>query len=157
LIDKGKPYFLSRPRRFGKSLAVTTFEALFSGRKELFEGLAAEAFMNRPDYQQSPVIRLDMSMVTTDSGMDDMRKSIKRQVLEVANIHDARICPNMRLFGGRDHSVFSRLSERYCCRDENIHGRADCKDVPVLQRLFVRRQGENSTLQSLLDLIVFYV
>ena len=34
------PYFLSRPRRFGKSLLLSTFEAYFEGKKELFEGLA---------------------------------------------------------------------------------------------------------------------
>ena len=39
LIDKGKIYFLARPRRFGKSLTVTTFDALFSGNKKLFKGL----------------------------------------------------------------------------------------------------------------------
>lgn len=38
LIDNGKPYFLARPRRFGKSLTCSTFEALFQGRKELFKG-----------------------------------------------------------------------------------------------------------------------
>ena len=36
------PYFLSRPRRFGKSLLLSTFEAYFEGKKELFEGLAIE-------------------------------------------------------------------------------------------------------------------
>ena len=41
LIDTGKIYFLARPRRFGKSLTVSTFEALFSGRKDLFKGLYA--------------------------------------------------------------------------------------------------------------------
>ncbi|MFT4928410.1 MAG: hypothetical protein ACI8WB_004529 [Phenylobacterium sp.] len=40
LITTGKIYFLFRPRRFGKSLLISTFEALFSGQKELFEGLA---------------------------------------------------------------------------------------------------------------------
>ncbi|MDR1979488.1 MAG: AAA family ATPase, partial [Synergistaceae bacterium] len=44
LIDTGKVYFLSRPRRFGKSLTVSTFDALFSGKKELFKGLRAEEF-----------------------------------------------------------------------------------------------------------------
>ena len=42
LIDNGKVYFLSRPRRFGKSLTISTFDALFSGRKDLFKGLDAE-------------------------------------------------------------------------------------------------------------------
>ncbi|MDR2027311.1 MAG: AAA family ATPase, partial [Prevotellaceae bacterium] len=39
IISDGKVYFLSRPRRFGKSLLVSTLEAIFKGRKELFEGL----------------------------------------------------------------------------------------------------------------------
>ena len=36
LIEQGERYFLSRPRRFGKSLMLSTFGAMFSGRKELF-------------------------------------------------------------------------------------------------------------------------
>ena len=42
LANVGKPYFLSRPRRFGKSLLVSTLEAYFLGKKELFTGLAME-------------------------------------------------------------------------------------------------------------------
>jgi len=37
MIESGKIYFLARPRRFGKSIAVSTFNALFSGKKELFK------------------------------------------------------------------------------------------------------------------------
>ena len=39
LVKEGKIYFLSRPRRFGKSLMISTLEAYYEGRKELFEGL----------------------------------------------------------------------------------------------------------------------
>jgi len=39
LVDLGKYYFLSRPRRFGKSLLLSTIKALFEGRRELFDGL----------------------------------------------------------------------------------------------------------------------
>ncbi|MDR1087302.1 MAG: AAA family ATPase [Endomicrobium sp.] len=39
MINSGKGYFLSRPRRFGKSLLISTFEELFKGNKKLFEGL----------------------------------------------------------------------------------------------------------------------
>ena len=42
LVKTGKPYFLSRPRRFGKSLLLSTLEAYFQGKKHLFEGLAIE-------------------------------------------------------------------------------------------------------------------
>lgn len=43
LIDRGKYYFLSRPRRFGKSLLLSTIAAWFQGKKKLFEGLAIAA------------------------------------------------------------------------------------------------------------------
>ena len=42
LVSKGKIYFLSRPRRFGKSLLISTLENYFLGRKELFRGLAID-------------------------------------------------------------------------------------------------------------------
>lgn len=44
LVDTGKVYFLSRPRRFGKSLLVSTMEAYFEGKKELFHGLSIEGY-----------------------------------------------------------------------------------------------------------------
>ena len=84
LIDTGKIYFLSRPRRFGKSLTISTFDALFSGNKELFKGLYAEEFVNRPDYQPSPVIRLDMSDITTNRGIESMEESLLRLTIEAA-------------------------------------------------------------------------
>ena len=40
MVSEGKYYFLSRPRRFGKSLFLSTLESFFSGKKDLFEGLA---------------------------------------------------------------------------------------------------------------------
>lgn len=42
LVKTGRYYFLSRPRRFGKSLLISTLEAYYQGKKELFEGLAIE-------------------------------------------------------------------------------------------------------------------
>lgn len=80
LIDSGAVYFLSRPRRFGKSLTVSTFDALFSGEKELFKGLYAEELINRPDFKSGPVVRLDMSKTTTDEDVDALRASMLLQV-----------------------------------------------------------------------------
>ena len=81
LIDTGKIYFLARPRRFGKSLTVSTFDALFSGKKELFKGLYAEEFLNRPEFKPSPVISLDMSMINTCTGMDGLKQSLKQVLI----------------------------------------------------------------------------
>lgn len=52
-------FFLSRPRRFGKSLLVSTFESYFSGKKELFEGLVIEKL--EQEWMEYPVLHFDMS------------------------------------------------------------------------------------------------
>ena len=59
LAASGQYYFLSRPRRFGKSLLVSTMEAYFSGRKELFEGLAMESLEKA--WTEYPVLHLDLT------------------------------------------------------------------------------------------------
>lgn len=59
LLTQGKFIFLSRPRRFGKSLMVSTLEAYFKGQRELFKGLAADTM--DLDWTPSPVLRFDFN------------------------------------------------------------------------------------------------
>lgn len=59
LAKTGSYYFLSRPRRFGKSLLISTFEAYFQGKKELFEGLAIEKL--EKDWIKYPILHLDLN------------------------------------------------------------------------------------------------
>ena len=59
LADSGKYYFLSRPRRFGKSLFLSTLEAYFQGKKELFQGLAIEKL--EKDWVEYPILHLDLN------------------------------------------------------------------------------------------------
>lgn len=59
LSTTGRYYFLSRPRRFGKSLLVSTMEAYFNGKKELFAGLKISQF--EKEWIKYPVLRLDLS------------------------------------------------------------------------------------------------
>ena len=59
LADEGKYYFLSRPRRFGKSLLISTMEAYFSGRKDLFEGLAI--YDLEQDWLEYPILHIDLN------------------------------------------------------------------------------------------------
>ena len=63
LINSAKQYFLSRPRRFGKSLFLSTLRAYFEGKKELFEGLEiAELEKDDPDaWQEYPVFYIDFN------------------------------------------------------------------------------------------------
>ena len=65
IVNNGKPYFLSRPRRFGKSLLLSTFEAYFEGKKELFEGLAIEKL--EENWDKHPVLHLDLNAEKYDT------------------------------------------------------------------------------------------
>ena len=65
LANEGKYYFLSRPRRFGKSLLVSTLSAYFSGKRELFKGLEIEQL--EEDWKKYPVMHLDLNTDKYDS------------------------------------------------------------------------------------------
>ena len=65
LVTTGQYYFLSRPRRFGKSLLLSTLEAYFQGKKELFEGLAMEKL--EKDWKEYPILHFDLNISQYDS------------------------------------------------------------------------------------------
>ncbi|MBO7653859.1 MAG: AAA family ATPase, partial [Kiritimatiellae bacterium] len=67
----GKQFFIARPRRFGKSLAVSTLKALFQGERALFAGLAIEP---KWDWSKKwPVLHLDLGSVQTET-VPELRK-----------------------------------------------------------------------------------
>ena len=76
LATEGKVYFLSRPRRFGKSLLISTLESYFLGKKELFKGLKIEAL--EKDWKTYPVLHIDFSVgnyletLTLDGVLDNI-------------------------------------------------------------------------------------
>ncbi len=88
LAATGQYYFLSRPRRFGKSLLVSTMEAYFSGKKELFKGLAMESL--EKNWTEHPVLHLDFTGSKYNS-IEDLREKLNQhlrkweEVFEVAN------------------------------------------------------------------------
>ena len=59
MASEGKYYFLSRPRRFGKSLLLSTLEAYFEGQEELFQGLAVEQL--EKEWKKYPILHLDLN------------------------------------------------------------------------------------------------
>ena len=77
----GKYFFLSRPRRFGKSLLVSTFESYFSGKKELFEGLAIEKL--EQEWTEYPVLHFDMS-----GGKHMEKEQLKRYLDKILSEHE---------------------------------------------------------------------
>ncbi|MDR1130196.1 MAG: AAA family ATPase, partial [Prevotellaceae bacterium] len=79
LATQGKPYFLSRPRRFGKSLFLSTLKAYFEGKRELFEGLKI-AEMEK-DWIKYPVIYLDFN-VGLLTGATNVAKRLSLKIRE---------------------------------------------------------------------------
>ena len=65
LVTTGQYYFLSRPRRFGKSLLISTLEAYFEGKRELFEGLSIAGL--EKDWDKHPVLHLDLNIGKYDN------------------------------------------------------------------------------------------
>ena len=84
LVKTGSYYFLSRPRRFGKSLLISTLEAYFQGKKELFEGLAMQEL--EKEWTQYPVIHLDLNAKKFDTE-DDLIRLIDRQLLVYESVY----------------------------------------------------------------------
>ena len=81
-------YFLSRPRRFGKSLTLSTLKAVFEGKKELFKGLA---IYDKPyDWKSYPIIHLDMANCDVHSE-EDLRDYLVRMMNRLAKQHNVSV------------------------------------------------------------------
>jgi hypothetical protein len=103
LVSKGgKFYFLTRPRRFGKSLLVSTLKALFGGKRELFEGLW---IYGRFEWNVEPVIHLDFTAMAYDSG-DALKESLCGAMGRIAEDY------GIRLEAGHFKTRFSELIEK---------------------------------------------
>lgn len=76
LAHQGRYYFLGRPRRFGKSLLISTLEAYFEGKRELFEGLAIEKM--EKDWKQYPILHMDLNA---------KQYNCREALLEILNMH----------------------------------------------------------------------
>lgn len=89
LVKEGSAYFLSRPRRFGKSLLLSTLEAYFTGKKELFQGLAVEQL--EKDWFVHPVLHLDLNAekYSNIEELDNILKTYLRQWEEQYNSNEA--------------------------------------------------------------------
>ena len=79
----GTYFFLSRPRRFGKSLLVSTFQSYFEGKKELFEGLAIEKL--EKEWNTYPVLHFDLS-----KGKHMEKEQLNRYLLDIIEKQEAR-------------------------------------------------------------------
>ncbi len=86
LAETGSYYFLSRPRRFGKSLLLSTMKAYFEGKKELFEGLAIAEL--EKEWQEYPILYLDLN-VSTYKTADSLTNRLDQTLSEWENCYGA--------------------------------------------------------------------
>jgi hypothetical protein len=100
LVTSASYYFLSRPRRFGKSLLLDTIGEVFKGSKELFKGLWI--YDSGYDFKAHPVIRFDMSNIANetpkilnDSLLFELRSQIKREELDIPVSNPADMFKNL--------------------------------------------------------------
>jgi hypothetical protein len=103
-------FFLSRPRRFGKTLMCWTLDALFSGKRELFDGLA----ISKTDWkwESYPVIRLDMSLVSTSAGIDGVMESLREQTRVIARANGVDV-GDLTLPGVMLNRIITETSEKH--------------------------------------------
>ncbi len=80
LIDSGKHYFISRPRRFGKSLFLNTLEEIFKGDKKLFKG--CQIAESDYDWQTYPVLSFDFSRLAAGSGQE-LQISLQESIIKM--------------------------------------------------------------------------
>jgi hypothetical protein len=85
LVTEGIYYFLARPRRFGKSLLVSTLRCLFEGRRELFDGLWI-AGEGRWEWQAHPVVVIDFNQIALDTP-ERLELGLSIALQEIAGVH----------------------------------------------------------------------
>ena len=140
LIEKGKVYFLSRPRRFGKSLLVSTLASFFSGKRELFSGLEIEKF--EKNWKTYPVFYFDFGgkEYKTRKDLEEKLLNLLENIKKDYGITSSETSPEL---------IFSDLikvaAEKY---GENVVVLVDEYDKALLET--IDNKGENEDCRSLL-------
>ena len=107
MVSKDCPYFLSRPRRFGKSLLVNTLKAYFEGRKDLFEGLAMETL--EKEWTVYPVFTFDLSTAKY-SEIENLRYALNSLLKTYENRYS--ISDDSAAYGGRFSNLIEKAYEK---------------------------------------------
>jgi hypothetical protein len=109
--------FLSRPRRFGKSLLCSTLKYYFQGRKDLFEGLAMANL--EKDWRQYPVLHFDMSVCKNQPNMQEIIRALEDELKEYERLY------------GRDETE-TTPGKRFKGLIKRAHGQTGLKTVVIL-------------------------
>lgn len=149
LATTGKYYFLSRPRRFGKSLLISTMEAYFSGKQELFKGLAMETL--EKDWTEYPVLRLDLTGSRYTS-VNDLLENLSQHLAkweEIYGVSGTAQDPAARFRAVIDAAHARTGNKVVILVDEYEKPIVDNMDAPELMEQFLRElQGLYSVIKG---------
>ena len=127
MVKTGSYYFLSRPRRFGKSLLISTLEAYFQGKKELFTGLMVEKL--EKDWIEHPILHLDLNIEKYDA-LESLDNILDKSLTAWEKLYGAE--PSERSFSLR----FAGIIERACQKTgQRVVILVDEYDKPMLQAI----------------------
>ena len=135
MVTSGKVYFFSRPRRFGKSLLISTLESYFRGRKELFEGLAMEKL--EKDWYEYPVFHIDFNgdNFAKEGVLEAKIEGFLRQAERMYGKDE-----DLLTMGDRFEEVLRRAGEKYGRRAVVL---VDEYDKPILDVLDTPMEDKN--------------
>ena len=127
LVSKGSYYFLSRPRRFGKSLLISTLKAYFEGRKDLFQSLAMEQL--EQEWRVHPVLHLDLN-IEKYASQESLDNILETNLVQWEKLYGAD--PSERSFSLRFAGIIRRAYEK---TGERVVILVDEYDKPLLQSI----------------------
>ncbi len=121
-------YFFSRPRRFGKSLLVSTLGYLFEGRRDLFEGLW---FAENTDWkwEKHPVVKIDFNGIDHNNP-EELRRGLLDRILEISIIYKVELTSTQ--LAGSFSNLISNLHKKY---NQGIAILIDEYDKPLISHL----------------------
>ncbi|MBR0038300.1 MAG: ATP-binding protein [Bacteroidales bacterium] len=127
LIDKGRYYFLSRPRRFGKSLLISTFKSYFEGKRELFDGLAIANKVT--EWLSYPVLYMDLN-----TGNYVNSEALDKRLDETLSVWESQYATERKdlTFGMRFEKVIEAAYKKTGLRAVIL---VDEYDKPILQAI----------------------
>jgi hypothetical protein len=137
LIKSGKYYFLSRPRRFGKSLLISTIEYLFKGERELYKGLYIEDKWNWEE--KYPVVRIDF-IKTQVRDEKELEKELKATIKKLEAGKEYRYKYNKEYTINRNFELL--LKRIYEERKKQVVILIDEYDKPILDNIENKKEVE---------------
>jgi len=135
LIDSGKYYFLSRPRRFGKSLLLSTIEYLFKGERELYKGLYIEDKWNWEE--TNPVVRIDFAKDVVNR--EDLKEKMYQELRKNYMWNNFKMPKEIRDESILLEELIMRISER---EKKQVVVLVDEYDKPILDVIEDKKEAE---------------